>query len=93
MRQQEKSDLSNSNSNAAKEPGSPELSWQPWQVPLFGDGLVLPLPSGLEICAKLKPQHEEVAAGHLLLPHLRLQAKVLNQVLEASKHKTKQRQA
>lgn len=41
-------------------------------IPLFGDDLVLPLPPGLEVGTELKPKHEEVATGHLLLLHLGL---------------------
>lgn len=53
-------------------------------IPLFRDGLVLPLPPGLEVGTKLKPEHEEMAGGHLFLSRLGLQSKVQSQVLKTA---------
>ncbi len=51
-------------------------------VPVFRDVLVLPLPSGLKVSTKLKPEHEQIAGGHLLLSCLGFQSEVQSQVLK-----------
>lgn len=55
---------------------------QGYLIPLVRDGLVLPLPPGLEVGTKLKPEHQEMTGGHLLLSRFGLQSKVQNQVLK-----------
>lgn len=51
-------------------------------IPFFSEVPILPLPPGLEVGAKLKPQHEEMTGHHLLFSRFGLQAKVNTQVLE-----------
>lgn len=70
--------------------GSGDVRAEGCLIPVFGDALVLPLPSGLEVRTKLKPDHEEIIRGHLLLSRLGLQSKVQSQILKA-KHKHKKR--
>lgn len=53
--------------------------------PLTGNGLVLPLPSGLEVIAEFKPEHKNMGWWDILFARTRLHPKVLHQVMEAKR--------